>query len=442
MGMGRLDKAEGRDVSSPHAAGATRTGERGLAFHRGSSVLKEEAHHAAHPLTALALVARRVVGVGLVTPPASAQAPPTWKQGQPANMADSALAPIAQPPSPKAPGEIPLAKIKLPPGFKAELWAHGINNARAMTWGDKGTLFVSSRVAGNVYAVVDKGGQREVKVIAKGLNLPNGVAFKDGTLYVAEIQFPFPRVPTAGKRRATPGASIGRRFGFAGLTGLGHERQAACIDTGVEGARRVSPAESAGRACAAGPSKMRIRVATLNVWALPAPLAPSVRARMQAIGRQLASARSRRDRLPGGLDRGRARALDRRRPRRRPPARLAPPGAASAADSWCSRACRSDPRASTRSRCAAIRRGRITRITTAARAGRRSSSRPARVRCCSSTPICTPATRRTSRTPTARIASVRSRSSRSHRASCSIQSSCWETSTSRTINPSTRSSPG
>ena len=129
-----------------------------------------------------------VLGVGLVTtPPASAQAPPPWKQGQPADMANSPLAPIAQPPSPKAPGEIPVAKIKLPPGFKAELWAHGINNARAMTWGDKGTLFVSSRVAGNVYAVVDKGGQREVKVIAKGLTQPNGVAFKDGTLYVAEI---------------------------------------------------------------------------------------------------------------------------------------------------------------------------------------------------------------------------------------------------------------
>src|SRR5881296_477996 len=113
--------------------------------------------------------------------------PPTWKQGQPASRADSPLAPIAQPPAPKAPGEIPVDKIKVPPGFKAELWAHGINNARAMTWGDKGTLFVSSRVAGNVYAVVDKGGQREVKVVAKGLNLPNGVAFKDGTLYVAEV---------------------------------------------------------------------------------------------------------------------------------------------------------------------------------------------------------------------------------------------------------------
>jgi glucose/arabinose dehydrogenase len=116
-----------------------------------------------------------------------AQAPPTWKQGQPPEMANSPLAPVAQPPAPKAPGEILVNKIKVPQGFKVELWAHGINNARVMTWGDKGTLFVSSRVAGNVYAIVDKGSSREVKVIAKGLNLPNGVAFKDGTLYVAEI---------------------------------------------------------------------------------------------------------------------------------------------------------------------------------------------------------------------------------------------------------------
>jgi len=116
-----------------------------------------------------------------------AQAPPAWKQGQPADMASSTLAPIAQPPAPKAPGEIPVDKIKVPAGFKVSLWAHGISNARVMTWGDKGTLFVSSRVAGNLYAVTDRGGQREVKVIAKGLNMPNGIAFKDGTLYVAEI---------------------------------------------------------------------------------------------------------------------------------------------------------------------------------------------------------------------------------------------------------------
>jgi glucose/arabinose dehydrogenase len=122
--------------------------------------------------------------------PAQAQQPappPSWKQGQPSNLADSTLAPIPQPPAPLKASEIPVEKLKAPPGFKVELWAAELNNARAMTWGDKGTLFVSSRVAGNVYAVVDKGATRDVKVIAKGLNLPNGVAFKDGTLYIAEI---------------------------------------------------------------------------------------------------------------------------------------------------------------------------------------------------------------------------------------------------------------
>src|SRR5690349_1600254 len=138
------------------------------------------------------VIASLVMFLGAVTSwllPAQAQqpAPPSWKQGQPSGMADSMLAPIAQPPAPKAPGEIPVGKIKVPAGFKVELWASGINNARVMTWGSKGTLFVGSRVAGNVYAVLDKGGSRQVKTIATGLNLPNGLAFKDGTLYIAEI---------------------------------------------------------------------------------------------------------------------------------------------------------------------------------------------------------------------------------------------------------------
>jgi glucose/arabinose dehydrogenase len=134
------------------------------------------------------LVAVVVAAVLVVAPFAfGQQAPPPWKQGQPPSMANSPLAPVAQPPAPKAAAEIPIGKIKVPPGFKAELWASGINNARVMVWGAKGTLFVSSRVAGNVYAIVDQGGQRVTKTIAKGLNLPNGIAFRDGTLYVAEI---------------------------------------------------------------------------------------------------------------------------------------------------------------------------------------------------------------------------------------------------------------
>jgi len=138
-------------------------------------------------ITVTSVVVVLAAGLALATLVGAQQAPPPWKQGQPAELADSALAPHAQPPAPASPTEIPIGKIKLPPGFKVSLWAHGISNARAMTWGDKGTLFVSSRVAGNVYAVVDKGATREVITLYKGLNLPNGVAFKNGTLYIAEV---------------------------------------------------------------------------------------------------------------------------------------------------------------------------------------------------------------------------------------------------------------
>jgi hypothetical protein len=81
---------------------------------------------------ALTSVAALVALAPALGPLADAQqaAPPPWKQGQPANMADSMLAPIAQPPAPKSPGEIPVDKIKVPAGFKVSLWAHGINNAR------------------------------------------------------------------------------------------------------------------------------------------------------------------------------------------------------------------------------------------------------------------------------------------------------------------------
>jgi glucose/arabinose dehydrogenase len=56
-----------------------------------------------------------------------------------------------------------------------------------MAWGDKGTLFVGAFGIGNVYAVTDNGGKREVKTVLKGLKMPTGIAFRDGTLYVADI---------------------------------------------------------------------------------------------------------------------------------------------------------------------------------------------------------------------------------------------------------------
>jgi glucose/arabinose dehydrogenase len=86
----------------------------------------------------------------------------------------------------RASKDLPVDKLKVPAGFKVEVWADGIAEARSLALGDKGTVFVSNRLAKNVYAVVDKGGAREVKTVLKGLNAPNGIVFSKGTLYVAE----------------------------------------------------------------------------------------------------------------------------------------------------------------------------------------------------------------------------------------------------------------
>lgn len=85
---------------------------------------------------------------------------------------------------------IPLERVKLPPGFKIDIYANDIPNARSMVLSPKGTLFVGTRKAGKVYAVLDRDKDfraDEVVVLAKGLNMPNGVAFRNGALYVAEI---------------------------------------------------------------------------------------------------------------------------------------------------------------------------------------------------------------------------------------------------------------
>ncbi|MGD9845803.1 MAG: sorbosone dehydrogenase family protein [Variibacter sp.] len=122
------------------------------------------------------------------TPAAAPALPPGSPLiGRPDSEAAAKLAPVAPPPIPIAADKIQLDKLKAPKGFKVELYASGVANARSMRLGDKGTLFVSTRLAGNVYAIVDKDGKREVKTIAKGLHRPNGLAFKDGALYVAEL---------------------------------------------------------------------------------------------------------------------------------------------------------------------------------------------------------------------------------------------------------------
>ncbi|OFW10031.1 MAG: sorbosone dehydrogenase [Acidobacteria bacterium RIFCSPLOWO2_02_FULL_67_36] len=92
----------------------------------------------------------------------------------------------------QAPSEsrLPLDRINLPPGFSIDVYATGVPNARQMALGDKGTLFVGSRSARKVHAVIDGNGDGKADrlvTIANGLNMPSGVAFRNGSLYVAEV---------------------------------------------------------------------------------------------------------------------------------------------------------------------------------------------------------------------------------------------------------------
>ena len=113
--------------------------------------------------------------------------PPIWQQGRPPEMADSKLAPHPGKMTETPPGEIPLDTIKLPEGFKAELWAHGLPGGRAMARGQKGKIYVGTRAIGRVYEVSDEGGKRRVRIVAEKMNQPAGVAFANGSLYVASI---------------------------------------------------------------------------------------------------------------------------------------------------------------------------------------------------------------------------------------------------------------
>ena len=87
--------------------------------------------------------------------------------------------------------KVQLDKIKLPPGFQISVWADGVANARSLAQSPGGTIFVGTWNAGNVYALRDENkdgkADRVITVISGLRNMPNGVAFKDGALYVAEI---------------------------------------------------------------------------------------------------------------------------------------------------------------------------------------------------------------------------------------------------------------
>jgi len=90
--------------------------------------------------------------------------------------------------------KLPVETLVLPEGFVISVYARDVDNARQMALGDNGVLFVGSRDAGKVYALVDKNGDGKIDdkvdkkyIIASNLELPSGIAFRGGSLYVAAV---------------------------------------------------------------------------------------------------------------------------------------------------------------------------------------------------------------------------------------------------------------
>ena len=87
---------------------------------------------------------------------------------------------------------VALDKLRLPPGFRIELVTDAVPNARQMALGrsadGKSTVYVGSRSAGKVYAFqIEAGRAGPVRTVASGLEMPSGVAWRDGSLYVAAV---------------------------------------------------------------------------------------------------------------------------------------------------------------------------------------------------------------------------------------------------------------
>lgn len=96
--------------------------------------------------------------------------------------------PLVQYDEPKS--QLPIDRLRLPEGFKIEVYADSVDGARSMAMGDDGTLFVGTRNENKIYAIQDRDKDfraDNIIVLDTTLEVPNGVAYKDGSLYVAEV---------------------------------------------------------------------------------------------------------------------------------------------------------------------------------------------------------------------------------------------------------------
>ena len=117
---------------------------------------------------------------------AASPPPPAWQQGRTTTQAASPLAPVAGKLTATPVSELPIDKLKLPAGFKAEVWSHGTPGVRAMARSDSGKVYVGTRGLGRVYEITDNGKERTSRVVVDKLNQP-AVAFHKGALYVMSI---------------------------------------------------------------------------------------------------------------------------------------------------------------------------------------------------------------------------------------------------------------
>ena len=105
------------------------------------------------------------------------------------NSKHISIADNSEPAITEASADLPLNQIKLPKGFSISVYAE-VEDARSMALSPSGTLFIGNKGEDKVYAVKDTNGDGVADkkwVLAKGLNMPNGVAFKDGDLFIAEV---------------------------------------------------------------------------------------------------------------------------------------------------------------------------------------------------------------------------------------------------------------
>jgi glucose/arabinose dehydrogenase len=146
---------------------------------------------------------RRIIGKGVPAKGMPAWSP-TLSAGQIGLLADyltpkAVAARKAAAPSNAAAPAPALAGFKLPLGFRMTVYADHVDNARELAVSDSGIVYVGSRKAGKVYALIDDnhdGVAERVVTVAEGLNMPNGVALLNGDLYVGEISriLKFPQI--------------------------------------------------------------------------------------------------------------------------------------------------------------------------------------------------------------------------------------------------------